>query len=128
MTAMLDPIGGISPLELNEFERRILYGECSTLAQLLLPEEILRCRYWLVSVTQKLMSLLAGVDLCNISVLPTCAVLNIVRPLPGAQKGTAEGNSVRYGTRVLTGFGLEEHEDSEFHALKYGCTLGCFTS
>ena len=65
--------------ELTFVQRRVLYADCASLAKHLLPEDVLRCRYWLVALTQKLILLQTGLDLCNTTVLPTRAVLNFVR-------------------------------------------------
>ena len=94
------------------------------MAKSLLPEEVLRCRFWLVSLLQKLITLRAGVDLCNVTVLPTCSVLNVVRSPVGSTKGVLESPEVTYGKRKLLGGGLEEQEENELHALKHGFWFG----
>ena len=62
-----------------------------------------------MSLLQKL------IGLCNISVLPTCAVLNIARSATGYTRGSLEPDDISYGKRTLLGCGLEDRKDCEFH-------------
>lgn len=85
-------------------QRRVLYADCASLAKHLLPEDVLRCRYWLVALTQKLILLQTGLDLCNTTVLPTRAVLNFVRrPLSSGTFALNENNTQPYGEFLCGG-------------------------
>ena len=111
-------------MKITSHIRYLIYGECASIARILLPEENLQCRFWLVPLLQKLITLRTGVDLCNITGLPTCSVLNVVRSSTGHTRGTYEDNRIVYGKRTLLEGGLEERNDCEMHAMIHGYWFG----